>query len=169
MRRSERPTADALIGHPYDEEMSAYRDLGNLQLAFVMVWTYFSFSQFLIIWYGNLPSEITWYQRRLNDGWQYVAIAVVLLCFVVPFASLFSRELKGRVAQLSVVGVILLVAHGVNIYWTLVPAWWPTEGREFIAYAAAIIGIGGVWLTVYFFGLSRLRWERMKIHEEHGH
>jgi hypothetical protein len=168
-RSDDQPTADVLSGHPYDEEQSIYRDLANLQLAFIMVWTYFSFSQFLIIWYGNLPSEITWYLRRLNDGWQYVAIAIVLLCFVVPFAALFSRELKRSIGQLSPVGLLLLVAYGLNMFWTIVPAWWPTQGREFVAYAAAIVGVGGIWLTMYFFGLSRLKWERVKIHEEHEH
>ena len=63
-------------------------------LALVMVWAYFSFSQFIIIWAGNLPEEIPWYMTRLNGGWQFVGLLLVLGHFVLPFALLLSRDLK---------------------------------------------------------------------------
>ena len=63
-------------------------------LACVMVWAYFSFSQFLIIWAGNLPKEIPWYLERLKGGWQFVALILVLGHFALPFALLLSRDLK---------------------------------------------------------------------------
>jgi len=63
-------------------------DLGKFLLALVMVWAYFSFSQFLIIWAGNLPEEIPWYLDRLRGGWQYVALALVIGHFALPFALL---------------------------------------------------------------------------------
>ncbi len=153
--RAPRPTLhDDVTFHP--DENPVYGDLGNLQLAFVMVWTYFSFSQFLIIWYGNLPSEITWYQRRLGDGWQYVAAATLFFCFVVPFATLLSRDRKRSIRQLAILGIIQLLAYGLNMYWTLVPAF-PTVGTaEHVAYISGIIAFGGLWLALYFFGLDRL-------------
>ena len=75
-------------------DIDVLNDLGNLLLAFVMVATYFAFAQFLIIWSGNLPSETAWYVRRIAQGWQWMALGVVLLHFAVPFSMLLSREVK---------------------------------------------------------------------------
>ena len=75
-----------------------FHDLGNLTLAFVMLWAYFSFSQFLIIWAGNLPEEIPFFLERLSRGWQYVSLFLVLGQFVLPFCLLLSRDLKRAAA-----------------------------------------------------------------------
>jgi len=160
IRRPTPPTGDARAGHLYDDENSIYGDFGNLQLAFVMMWTYFSFSQFLIIWYGNLPTEVTWYQRRLDNGWQYLALAIVFFCFVFPFASLLSRERKRSIGQLAVVAAVIFSAYGLNMYWTLVPAFRSLKRAELVAYVAAMFGFGGIWMAIYFFSLSRMRIER---------
>ena len=69
-----------------------FHDLGNLMLAFVMLWAYFSFSQYLIIWSGNLPEEIAWYLHRLQTGWRFVGIALVVFHFALPFLLLLSRR-----------------------------------------------------------------------------
>ena len=71
-------------------------DLGNLLLAFVMFWAYLAFSQFLIIWAGNLPEEIPWYLKRLTGGWQAVGLGIILFHFFLPFLMLISRGTKGR-------------------------------------------------------------------------
>jgi len=68
-----------------------FHDHGKLLLAFVMIWAYFSFSQFLIIWSANLPEEIPWYLRRLRGGWQYVALGLIIFHFALPFVLLLSR------------------------------------------------------------------------------
>jgi hypothetical protein len=73
---------------------SYLRDLGTLLFAFVMLWAYMCFSQYLIIWSGNLPEEIPWYLQRTAGGWQWVALALVLLHFALPFSLLLSRHLK---------------------------------------------------------------------------
>jgi len=75
-------------------------DHAKFMLAFIMVWAYFSFSQWLIIWAGNLPEEITWYLRRLNGGWQFVGLFLVVFQFVVPFVLLLSRPFKRDVTRL---------------------------------------------------------------------
>src|SRR6185295_18571390 len=75
-------------------DVDQFHDLGKLMLAFVMLYAYFAFSQFLIVWSGNLPTETPWYLERLRGGWQYVAITVVLLQFALPFAVLLSRDVK---------------------------------------------------------------------------
>ena len=71
-------------------------DHGKFMLAFIMVWAYFSFSQWLIIWAGNLPEEITWYMRRLNGGWGYVGLFLVLFHFAVPFVLLAFTSFQTR-------------------------------------------------------------------------
>ncbi len=71
-----------------------------------MVWAYFSFSQFLIIWAGNLPEEIPWYMVRLSGGWQYVALALVIGHFALPFALLLSRDLKRNFKLLASIAVL---------------------------------------------------------------
>src|SRR6266516_6400550 len=71
-----------------------FHDLGNLMLAFVMLWAYFSFSQYLIIWSGNLPAEITWYTHRLQTGWRFVGVSLIVFHFAAPFALLLSRAIK---------------------------------------------------------------------------
>ena len=72
-------------------------DLGNLLLAFVMLWAYMSFCQFLIIWSGNLTEEIPWYLRRTRGGWQWVALALIVFHFFLPFFVLLFRENKRQV------------------------------------------------------------------------
>ena len=64
-----------------------FHDLGKLLLAFVMLWAYLSFSQFLIIWSANLPEEIPWYLHRLNGGWECIGIGLVVFHFAVPFVA----------------------------------------------------------------------------------
>ena len=71
-------------------------DLGNLLLAFVMLWAYMSFCQFLIIWSGNLTEEIPWYLRRTRGGWQWVALALIVFHFFLPFFVLLFRENKRK-------------------------------------------------------------------------
>ena len=83
-------------------------DHGKWILAFTMVWAYFNFSQWLIIWAGNLPAEITYYIRRLNGGWGYIGLLVVIFHFAVPFAILLSRSFKRDIRKLVWLAVWLL-------------------------------------------------------------
>src|SRR5215470_5163833 len=75
-------------------------DHGKWMLTFIMVWAYFSFSQWLIIWAGNLPEEIPWYLKRLNGGWWAVGLALVLFQFAIPFGILLSRSFKRNIYKL---------------------------------------------------------------------
>src|SRR5437588_10046651 len=69
-------------------------DFGNLIFALTMVWGYFSFSQFLIIWSGNLPEEITWFLSRMKNGWGAIALLLVIGQFALPFILLLFRDIK---------------------------------------------------------------------------
>jgi hypothetical protein len=126
-------------------------DLGKLLLANVMIWAYFSFSQFLIVWAGNLPAEIPWYQERLRDGWQYVALILVLGHFALPFGLLLSRSLKRNFKLLAGVAVFIQCMRLVDTYWLVAPD--AANGRLAVSWVdfAALLGLGGLWLT-YFLG-----------------
>jgi hypothetical protein len=129
-------------------------DLGKLMLAFTMVWAYFSFSQFLIIWAGNLPEEIPWYLRRLHGGWRYVGLFLVLFHFVLPFLLLLSRGLKRRPRTLGALAAWVLFVRLVDIFWIVRPEFLhPGLDLHWLDFALPV-GIGGIWLGVFF---SQLR------------
>ncbi|HEY4843692.1 MAG TPA: hypothetical protein VIH78_17105 [Terriglobales bacterium] len=130
-------------------------DHGKFMLTFVMVWTYFNFSQLLIIWSGNLPDEISWFFRRLHGGWEYVALFLVLFQFAVPFALLLSRRLKRKTRTLVWIASWIIFARMVDIYWHVEPALHPSFHLSWLHFTV-IAGIGGLWMA-YFFHNLRLR------------
>jgi hypothetical protein len=124
-------------------------DLGKLMLAFVMVWAYISFSQFLIIWSGNLPEEIPWYLRRFQGGWRFVGLFLVLFHFAVPFLLLLSRGLKRRPQTLGLVALTILVARVVDLFWIVRPEFPHTGlGLHWLDLTLPV-AVGGVWLGVF--------------------
>jgi hypothetical protein len=132
------------------------RDLGSLLLAFVMFWAYMAFSQYLLIWAGNLPEEIPYYLRRTRAGWEWVALGLILLHFALPFLLLVSRDVKGNPRALAAVAVGLLVMRFVDIFWWIEPAY-PHEGQYFywLLDVAAAAGLGGVWVWWFVRQLKR--------------
>lgn len=130
-------------------------DLGKLLLALVMVWAYFSFSQFLIIWAGNLPDEIPWYVERLRGGWQYLALALVVGHFALPFALLLSRDLKRNFKLLASIAIFILVMRYVDIYWLVAPDFLKGSfGVSWMDFTAPI-GLGGLWLAYFLTQLGK--------------
>src|SRR6185312_28636 len=132
-----------------------FHDLGKLLLALVMLWAYFSYSQYLIIWSGNLPEEITWYLPRTRGAWGGIALAVVLLHFALPFLFLLSRKFKRDPHKLVLVAVLILVMRYVDLLWVIVPNF-SREGFQ-VSWMdfASPVGFGGVWLAFFFWQLSR--------------
>jgi hypothetical protein len=98
-----------------------FHDLANLMLAFVMLWAYFSFSQYLIIYSGNLPEEITWYTHRLQTSWRFIGLLLVLAHFVVPFLLLLSRPLKREPEVLVKVAIGIVLVRLVDLFWLIAP------------------------------------------------
>jgi hypothetical protein len=128
-------------------------DHGKFMLAFVMVWAYFNFSQWLIIWAGNLPEEIPWYVRRMNGGWEYVGLFLVVFHFAVPFALLLSRQLKRKTRTLVWLASWLILMRIVDIFWHIEPAeLHPTFHLSWVLFAI-IAGIGGLWMAYFFHNL----------------
>jgi len=127
-------------------------DHGKLMLAFVMVWTYFNFSQWLIIWAGNLPEEIPWYVRRMNGGWEYVALFLVIFQFVIPFCLLLSQQLKKHTRTLVKIAAWILVMRMIDIYWHVEPALHTTFHLSWLHFTI-LAGIGGLWMAYFFHNL----------------
>jgi hypothetical protein len=133
-----------------------FHDLGKLMLAFVMLWAYFSFSQFLIIWAGNLPEEIPFYLDRMRYGWQYVSLLIVVGHFFLPFFLLLSRDLKRRPRLLARVAWFIVAIRLVDLIWLIAPPF-SHEGSFPISVAnvAIPVGLAGVWLFLFAGQLRR--------------
>lgn len=134
-------------------------DLGNLLLASVMFWAYCSFFQYLVIWAGNLPEENVWYVHRSRNGWQYLAMALMALHFVLPFLLLLSRHLKRHATDLGRIAALLLVMRYADLYWVIVPGFQrDAKGQPGLTFhwldLAALAAIGGAWLSVFAWRLS---------------
>ncbi|MHB1423389.1 MAG: hypothetical protein ACYC3I_09400 [Gemmataceae bacterium] len=127
------------------------RDFGSLLLAFVMFWAYMSFSQFLLIWVGNLPEETPWYLLRSRGGWQFLAIVVAVFHFAVPFMLLLLRDIKEHRRRLLAVAVGLLIMRFIDLFWWIEPPL-NHEGEYFywLLDIAACTAVGGLclwWFT----------------------
>ena len=131
-----------------------FHDIGKLTLAFVMLFAYFSFSQWLIIWSGNLPDEISWYLQRIRGWWGIIILAVVMFHFALPFCLLLSRDLKRAGRRLVPVALLLMFMRLVDIYWYVIPNF-KSVALFSIWYVVAPIGIGGLWLAYFFYNLRQ--------------
>lgn len=129
-------------------------DLGKLILTLVMVWAYFSFSQFLIIWAGNLPDEIPWYLTRLNHGWQLLALVLVFGHFVLPFALLLSRDLKRSFKLLASIAVFVLGMRIVDVYWVVAPYFSKVFTVSWMDFTVPL-GLIGLWLAYFVTQLEK--------------
>jgi hypothetical protein len=132
-----------------------FHDLGKLLLALVMLWAYFSYSQYLIIWSGNLPEEIRWYLPRTHGWWGGVALAVVILHFALPFLFLLSRQLKRDPNKLVFVAVLILIMRFVDLLWVITPNFDNHAASASWMDVVAVIGFGGIWLGYFYWQLSR--------------
>ena len=138
-----RPPLDRIVvaGH--------FHDLGNLMLAFVMLWAYFSFSQYLIIWAGNLPAEIAWYQHRLQTGWRFVGISLILFHFAIPFVLLLSRAVKRGPEMLVKVAAGILIVRGIDLFWLIAPEF--HQDGFAISWLDVVLplSMGAIWLGCF--------------------
>jgi hypothetical protein len=124
------------------------QDLGNLLFAFIMLWAYLAFSQYLIIWSGNLPEEIPWYLRRSTGGWQWVAGALAVFHFAVPFLLLLMRRNKRRLQVMGTIAVSVVAMRAVDLLWLVAPAH-EKEMRIHWLDAGALLGIGGLFMALF--------------------
>jgi hypothetical protein len=139
-----------------------WNDLGNLMLASVMFWAYLSISQWLLIWSGNLPEEITWYVRRSHGGWQVIAWLLGVCYFALPFLALLSRRVKRDRRGLIAVGAGLVVLSVVYHFWLINPVYSARLAGQYEGHGvlslhwldiAALAGVGGLTLAMFVWQL----------------
>jgi hypothetical protein len=143
---SERPPLAGLI------KPAHFHDLGKLTLAFVLLWAYFSVSQLIIIWSGNIPEEAKWYTRRLGTSWKVVGLILVLFHFALPYLFLLSRNLKRNPRRLIWLAIWIMIMRYVDLYWLMGPELHGAldgGGTPFTVHWLDIVmwfAIGGIWL-----------------------
>jgi hypothetical protein len=127
-----------------------FHDLGKLMHGFVVLWTYGTFSQFLIIWSGNLAEEVNWYLYRSAGGWKYVILSLALFHFFVPFFLLLSRNNKTKKNALVKIAGLILFMRFVDLYWLISPAFHHDGIHFHWLDVVAPVGIGGLWLATFY-------------------
>lgn len=132
-----------------------FHDLGKLLLALVMLWSYFAFSQFLIVWSGNLPEENSWYIPRLHGVWGALIVGVVILHFALPFLLLLSRSLKRDPSKLIFVAILIIVMRIFDLLWMIEPSFSRERFHVSWMHAVGMVAIGGLWLAMFARELSK--------------
>ena len=140
---SRRPPLDRIVVPAH------FHDLGNLMLAFVMLWAYFSFSQYLIIWSGNLPVEIAWYLHRLQTGWRAVGLTLILCHFAAPFVVLLSRRVKREPELLVKVAIGILIVRLIDLFWLIAPEFHQTGISVSWLDLVLPLTLGSIWLACF--------------------
>jgi hypothetical protein len=134
-----------------------FHDLGKLMLALVMLWAYFSFSQFLIIWAGNLPEEIPYYLRRLEGGWRFLSLALAAGHFILPFCLLLSADLKKRPKVLARVAWFIVAIRLYETIWLVAPVFQQPGAMPIsLANVGIPLALAGAWVFLFAGQLGRM-------------
>lgn len=131
-----------------------YHDLGKYLFAFTFFWGYIAFSQYMLIWYADLPEETFWFLKRQEGSWAAVSVLLIIGHLLVPFAALLSRHTKRNKAPLAFLAMMMLVMHWVDMYWLVMPSFHATTLNFSFIDVACLMGLGGVFLGGFF---GRLR------------
>ena len=139
-----------------------FHDLGKLSLAFTMLWAYFNFSQFLLTYAANLVEEVPYFLARMDHGWQYLAIFLVVFHFFVPFFMLLSRDNKRQASRLVVIAAWILFVRYVDLYMLVTPEFGADGGNLHMLHGeheshffvhwldlAAPLAVGGLWVWMF--------------------
>jgi hypothetical protein len=128
-------------------------DLGKLMLTFVMLWAYFQFSQFLIIWSGNLPEEIGFYLTRIEGAWVYLSAVLILGHFALPFVLLLNRDLK-QSHMVALVAIFVIGMRFVDLFWLMGPRDGHTAPALSWINFVTPVALGGIWIAVFLWQLG---------------
>lgn len=150
-----------------------FHDLGNLLLAFVMLWAYINFSQYLIIWSANITEEIPWYLARTTGAWQWIPPVLIVVHFVVPFFLLLMRDVKRNSGALLWVAAGILCMRLIDTFWLIAPGFLAEGELLHWLDIAVVVGIGGLWLATFLWQLNKLPLlparERLLLEENTAH
>ncbi len=125
-----------------------YHDIGKFLFGFVMFWSYVSFSQFLLYWYGDIPEETAWYKIRMENGWQYVGLILIACHFAIPFLGLLSRHVRRHRFGLGFWACWLLVAHWIDLSYMVLPNTGPVNVSMLLGHLVGWIGMFSIFLAI---------------------
>jgi len=124
-----------------------YHDLGKLLLGFIVFWGYMAFSQYMLIWYANIPEESVWYLARQTGPWAWVSVGLLFGHLLIPFLGLLPREAKRRKMYLGAWAAWMLVAHWIDLYWLVMPSFAPQHLPFGAMDVCCIAGLGCLFLA----------------------
>jgi hypothetical protein len=133
----------------------AFQDLGKLLFAFTVLWTYMSFSQFMIIWSGDVAEFTPWYVKRQEGGWLILSLVLMAFAFAGPFFALLGRKPKRNLRYLGVIAAWILLFRLVDISWIILPEFHATISEVSWVNLAAPLGITGIWLAVWAWNMQQ--------------
>lgn len=135
-------------GHLPGLRRDHFYSLGALMFGFVNFWAYIAFSQFLLIWYANLPEETYWFMARWENGWQIVSVLLIIAQFAVPYIVLLPQEAKMDLRRLKIMAIWLLVARLIDLFWLVMPSHSPNLSLSWTELGFPLVGVGIVMLLI---------------------
>ena len=134
-----------------------YHDIGKLLFGFMFFWAYIAFSQYLLIWYANIPEETVWYLHRQEHGWQYVGLLLLAGHLILPFFGLMSRSARRDRKRLLFWASFLLIMHWVDLYWIVMPNISPDSVKLGAIEVLSFLGVGCVWCAALAYRARNIR------------
>ena len=128
-----------------------YYSLGTLLFAFTVFWAYIAFSQYMLIWYADLPEETFWFVHRWTGGWSALSVIVIITHFIVPFGALLSFSSKTNLSRLKFIAVWILIAHYIDLYWLIMPSFFIGGKVYTFSWLDIVFPIGALGLIIIVF------------------
>lgn len=136
-----------------------YYSLGGLMFAFTAFWMYMAFSQYMLIWYANIPEETFWFLPRMEHGWEYISIALIFIKFIIPFGLLLNRSSKMDPSRLKLASYWIIGAHLYDMYWLVMPTYNRVSGTQGPVFSWIELGFiclsAGIILVVYYLAANK--------------
>jgi hypothetical protein len=137
-----------------------FYSLGALMFVFVNFWAYIAFSQFLLIWYANIPEETYWFMTRWQNGWQFVSVLLIIVHFAVPYFALLTQDSKMDPKRLKLMALWILAAHVLDLYWLIMPTYAPEVTVGWMEILFPVLGVG---LVIVVLGWQMKRWNLVPV------
>jgi hypothetical protein len=142
-----------------------YYSLGTLLFAFTCFWGYIAFSQYMLIWYGNLPEENFWFLHRWSGGWEYFSILLIITHFIVPFGALLSYPAKTNQKRLKFMSIWILFAHYLDLYWLSMPNLTVNGQGYMFSWLDFVFPVGIIGLLILIFNLNAKKYNLIPVND----